>query len=353
MAGSLHEKFLARFQARIGGRNRRSLAANGSEADRMALIALPNLDQETLVILAKRGPQVIRLRVASHPCLTAETARRIRVQDPEFRDAITERFGALLLDEIARETRAELVPFPPVVEVEEEFVEQPNTSAAQPPVVVPASNQHELAVDVGDEVEALATASDHLLDIEEDFDFDDRDLDLAFDLLEAASEPDVFEPPVTRLPSRRDVDDVITLQVIEIFERVPKGKAGEALLSGLSGKAGAPQLRSLIKLRDEGWEVDEVSVIWQARSNWNESHGIGPFDWPLTYGTVAKLAGSLPQFPDVDDLLYYLELIEEKWKRVPGARRTSRNAYINQWVSAYADGYRAGGHYPIDFLLEG
>lgn len=187
----------------------------------------------------------------------------------------------------------------------------------------------------------------------ESADLDSSALDLAFELLGVEGEGDGRRDPHEWNPDLRELDDSVDIRIAEIFRTVPRGKAGEELLARLGTRKGAPQLRSLIKLRDAGWDVDEICLVWQVRDIWNDSRQVGRFDWPLDYWTVAKLIGCFSGFPDTEEVLAVLERLERQWKIDVIGARPSRNEYIRQRVSAYEAAWQTGGHAPLDLLLEG
>lgn len=186
-----------------------------------------------------------------------------------------------------------------------------------------------------------------------ELDVDPSVLDLAFELIGSLPRPNDSAETRTWDPGQREFDDAVELKLIEIFKRTPSGRAGEELLARLAGRRGAPQLRFLIHLRDSGWDIDQICLIWRVRDIWNDSHEVGRYESPLDYWTVAQLVSVFFGVPEEEEVLNVLELLATRWKRESRNRQTSLNDYIRQWVTGYVAAWRSGGRPPIDFLLQG
>lgn len=367
MAGGLFRRLLDGLHSGPHGVQLRALAANGNEATRIRLAQEPELDQRTLEILARRGPRQVRLAVAAHPSLQATTARNLsRLDDAEFQAALSARFSP----PGAQEQEAVPVPVPPNLPVvhppSSGSVDSPPSvvEVAQAPVLPPTDPLQEV-VDLGCGHPAqqgyevprlpigLTQSGTAWPAIDESTDLAADDIDLAFDLIAAdldreaeGSSPDASSYDLSR-------DDVAELKLLEVFGRIPYGVAGRELLARLGQRRGAPQLHSLMRLREAGWDADEIALVWQVRSVWNDAHGSAGGDWPLDYWTVAKLVSTYSGLPDEQEVLYDLELLEDYWRgrRYQTARRL--NDYIRHWVANYEQAYRGSAYPPIDLVIRG
>jgi hypothetical protein len=87
----------------------RRMAMNGSEQNRRLLIRIEDLDSRTLEVLAKQGPEDVRLQVAHHPNLHEELARSLldhpRIVDAAFKAVLRQRIAAW-----ERENEADATP---------------------------------------------------------------------------------------------------------------------------------------------------------------------------------------------------------------------------------------------------
>lgn len=481
MANRLFQRLLSKFGKGVSSAGYRSAAMNGADNVRLRIVREEILDQETLSMLARRGPSSVRLLVAKHASLQFETARRlVGVDDKEFRDALKARFGELEAQAAAVAGR-ESVP-PPGLEEEiqppvTELADVPSASLAELPLVVlsidelhdgsekvnvesageleptavdgpveraaptaslgimpavsglaedaqqtsstpsgdtvdfvalvpqneaaehqePSAARNDKGADLGGfESEAAGDSypadlirgpSEHAADDGDDLaseltDYSSEDLDLAREeenvdatTLETDDEAGLQElldlvadtygdegdwgpgyldrDEVDWIGESDDAADIVDAKVIQVFEKIPDGPAGRELLDRLSKAGNGATIRVLVRLKKAGWGIDEISTVWWARSAWNESHGIGRYDYPLDYWTVAILADTFEGFPDEDELLLRLNLIGESWKSDPHRGRTPLNQYVRQKVSEYAAAWHNGGHAPLDSLLGG
>lgn len=369
MAGGLFRRLLDGLHSGPRGAQLRALAANANEATRIRLSQEPELDQRTLEILARRGPRQVRRAVAAHPSLQAATARNLaRLDDAEFQAALSARFGF--------PGSQEAVPvsappdMPPVYPSTSGSADSPLSVVEAAPVPVlpaaaPLDAPLELVVENSDGLPpqqgyeepglqlGLTQSGTAWPAIDESTDLAADDIDLAFDLIVADLERGAEEP--SGEPSAYDLSrgDVAELRLLEVFGRIPYGAAGRELLARLGQRRGAPQLRSLMRLREAGWDADGIALVWQVRAIWNDTHGSVGGDWPLDYWTVAKLVSTYSGLPDEQEVLYDLQLLEDYWRgrSYQAARRL--NDYIRHWVANYEEAYRGGAYPPIDLVIRG
>lgn len=365
MAAGLFRRLLDGLHSGPHSVQLRALAANGNEAARIRLAEEPDLDQKTLEILARRGPRQVRLAVATHPCLLASTARNLsRLDDVEFQAALNVRFGpadsqAMVpgsappsLDRVYPRTSGLGDSHARVVEV-------------APPPVLPSADEFLEVADEGGGLVSQAGYEEPKLQpgltysgtvwpaIDESTDLAADDINLAYDLIVADLDRKAEEPIASPTSYELSSDDVAELRLLEVFGHIPYGLAGRELLARLGQRRGAPQLRSLMRLREAGWDADEIALVWQVRSTWNDAHGSTGVDWPLDYWTVAKLVSTYSGFPDEQEVLCDLQVLEECWRLRSYQTARWLNDYIRHWVTDYEQAYRGSAYPPIELVIGG
>lgn len=400
MAVGLFHRLLAKLRSGSKTSDLWTLATKGNVAARLRIAQEPKLDQRTLEILARRGPREVRLAVANHPALALATVAELRrVPDAEFQAALDERFTTAA--EPMTPLQAPKDPFwggahesveaAGMVVVPAAPVEGPamvleilksDAPAVAPWDAVPLMPDSEAFGSVGLECRSLERvdlegesleslgSTDSNQQVEDSMDalpalsikvnspesrasedvwWDDLEcvLDQIADSVDA--EPGADSPPWSQGQLTRD--DVAELKLIRVFEMLPSGASAEALLVQLATNQ-APQIRSLMRLRDEGWGADEISLVWHVRSLWNEQYGAGVYGWPLDYWTVATLVNTYTGFPDEEQVLSDLEALRDAWKCAPSyGGRLALNGFIRDWVADYEKAYQGSTHPPIDLVL--
>lgn len=364
MAGGLFSKMLGRLRVGTQATSLRALAATGNEAIRLRLVKESDLDQKTLEVLARRGPQAVRIGVANHPKLTHATADRLRrIDDFEFQVALDARFQAPPTDsKPATIHTPEILVGPPVIEesfnkplqqeeslpkkIQDTQTTPPQRNAPQEnPVVLGAGEYTENRLNVG-----LSISETNAPSLQESGGLIPPELELAYQLI--ASSSNKYEPAseptnlITEEPSHEDVAEII---LGKVFETIPSGHAADELLMRIATRSGAPKVHSLVALRDDGRDADEVLLIWRVRDLWNSSRGLGD----LNYDTAAKLVSTYAGIPDEEEVLVDLAAIERNWRLHGEEYKGNCNGYIERWVTDYEAAYRGGAFPPIEVVLKG
>lgn len=399
MAVGLFQKLLNRLRSGTKTGDLRALATKGNEAARLRVVQEPELDQLTLAVLARRGPREVRLAVAKHPALASATVAELRrVPDAEFQAALGERFttaaepmpplqaqNAFVVGAHESAEAPDTVVVP-TVPVEEPTMTLENLKSDAPTVtlwgavpLMPGSEaigSDGLEVGISERLELEGESFESLSSTDSNQQFEEyvdarpvisvkadspgsraskdtwwSDLDDVLDQIADSVDGERGADSSTWSQGQLTRDDVAELKLIRVFEMLPSGASAEALLAQLATNQ-APQMRALMRLREQGWGVDEVSLVWHVRSLWNEQYGAGVYDWPLDYWTVATLVSTYAGFPDEDQVLSDLEALKDKWKSAPSYSRQALNGFIREWVAGYEKAYQGGAHPPIDLVLK-
>lgn len=368
MATGLFSKMLSRHRTGSKGRGLRTLAATGNQATRLRLVKESELDQKTLEILARRGPEAVRVSVARHSCLELETARRLkRIDDPVFQAALNVRFGALTIS-----------PDPPTNQAFEVFSQEAAVGEAHaigplqvgvfPDKVVPSEKPLTLSGEVRSrEVPALQQHTDQEPNLPESdsppsesntsslYESDDltiSDLELAYQLIASTTKEEEDKKELENfIPEDPFPEDVAERLLEQVFESIPTGRMADELIARLGTRSGAPKLHYLIALRENGWGVDEILLVWRVRDVWNRSQGIGSSAWGLSYGTVEKLVGTYLGVPDEVEVLSDLAALKQRWRMCSTGYSEDCNRYIQDWIANYEAAYCGGAFPPIKMVL--
>lgn len=385
VSGGLFERLIG-FVEGVQSAQLRKRAMNGTVAIRTAIAKQAKLDAGTLEILARQGPHSVRLLVANHQDLTQEVARILeRYGDTRVKAVLKKRFGA---DEAASDVAPKAAtPIVPVTPADENMKRCVGTRQSEPTLATPALEIPEAEDESADGVATTATESllepllstpeapaaltehDHTFpsppfasepDIgpEESFTTSSappawagdtnglyEEIEQALDLLAAGTQAPEGEPLTDRY------DEAAEIRLFEIFDKIPTGPAGEALLNRLAAGRHAPKMRPILELRAAGLDIEEISITWAVRDQWNESRTVSYKEFPLDYRTVGQLVHTFQGVPDTEEVLRILELMEQRWTTSGNARRVTVNQYIRSRIHEYVAAVQSGGHAPLEMLL--
>jgi len=358
---------------------------NGTVAIRTAIAKQAKLDAGTLEILARQGPHSVRLLVANHQDLSQEVARILeRYGDTRVKAALKKRFGAIGAAPAAAPRVAS--PIESAVPANDNLGSNAGTWEAEATLAAPVIVSSEAGDESVAAVETVAATSlpipllstlgtpttdtepDHTYpplpfasspDIEPEESFtasaqpawaDENyalyeEFEQALDLLAADLQAPQGEPVTDRN------DEAADIRLFEVFERFPTGQAGEALLNRLAAGRHAPKMRPLLELHAAGLDIEEISITWAVRDQWNESRTVSHRDFPLDYRTVGQLVHAFQGVPDTEEVLRVLEMLEHRWASSGNASRVTVNQYIRSSVNEYVAAVQSGGHAPLEMLL--
>lgn len=385
MSGGLFERLIG-FVEGLQSAQLRKRAMNGTVAIRTAIAKQAKLDAGTLEILARQGPHSVRLLVANHQDLTQEVARILeRYGDTRVKAVLKKRFGAdEAASDVAPKAATRIVPVTPA---DENMKRYAGTWQSEPTLATPELADPEAEVEGAGGVETAAVESlpgpllstpdphtaltelDHTdpplpfapapdvqLEVRftassaqpawpDEIDGLFEELEQALDLLEADTHTPVYEPVTDRY------DEAAEIRLFEIFERIPTGQAGEALLNRLAAGKNAPKMRPILELRAAGLDIEEISITWAVRDQWNEARTVSHREFPLDYRTVGQLVHAFQGIPDTEEVLRVLELLEYRWASSGNTSGVTVNQYIRSSVNEYVAAVQSGGHAPLEMLL--
>lgn len=365
---------------------RRSLAMNGTDQERRALVSQPELDARVLEILARRGPDDVTMAVARHPALQLETARNLlRINNQAFAAALENRFGNALKPESASAATisetpvtaaapmavapaTELTAVSTDIETSPDWVmtdsasphPEPTTEIAAPIAAQPAEGtlltwsmedfapQAPLGTDFLHPATAVAEP-EQLADSDYEIDFlsaveeFEDDLDRLTPLL-GHDQADASE----KYRARTDrYDEAAEIRFMKAFQRIPSGYAGERLLAALSRGANAPKFHKLLELYSAGLNVDEVAVAWTVRESWNAATGD---KYGISYRSIGAIVRSFAGTPDPDEVLQLLGTLRDNFHLTYVKSTRFFNKYAEELAEGLEASERAGQYVPLDLL---
>lgn len=361
----------------------RRMAMNGSEQNRRLLIRVDDLDARTLEVLAKQGPDDIRLAVAHHKNLHEDLARSLvaneRIHDTAFKAALTSRLAAWQSEAQAAPDLAVAARTRPATDLQVP-IEAPSPRSrppiAEPAVViaVDATTDTQVATDALTDDAApteVATAPEEAPVQFEEAEFttqaaadtwaaplDVGGLDPAqLDLLEAITfgeddEVDLAEPSHAAAP---DLDEQVERIVFDILEGhgpgLAEGPALDALRDKIAAKQPGPLIQSLRRLVREGFDPDVIVLAYALRAHWHASHVENGNRYTyLDWHSAVTLVGAYDGLPDLDEAIQVLEKLGHEWKATGCARSISEHLQSSmEDLKTYKD---HGGTLPPDFFLQ-
>lgn len=362
----------------------RRMAMNGSEQNRRLLIRIDDLDSRTLEVLAKQGPEDVRLAVAQHPNLHEDLAQSLldneRIADAAFKAALKKRLGQWRAKDQAADERTDAaslraavepaptpseapaaIPAAPVAEPEP-FVTI--TATALGPRIELASDDAAAAMDDApppQEEIALAPEQSLVAGGTDALDADAPDFDgldsIQLDLLEAITfaEDEEMEPADASVAAAPDLDETVERILFDILDAqgsgLTEGPALDALREKIASKQPGPLVQSLRRLVRDGFDPDVIVLAYALRAHWHASHVENGNRYTyLDWQSAVTLVGSFDGYPDLDEAIQVLEALGHEWTATGCARSVSE--YLQSAIGdlkAYKD---HGGTMPPDYFLQ-